>query len=467
MRGRGQLLATVVVVALVVAGAAFLQRDVGAKAFAPASSPAAPSGAWFCPHGGGAGWETTLEVANPGERPVDLRVTGISDARPATPSSYTVRPGTSILVPAASRSRASASVVEYFGGWVAAGWVSRAGGGENGVAAEPCSPSAGSRWLLPDGTTRLLQNTSKTHARVDNGWIVVMNPFASDAVVSLTLYTDDGAPVRPGKWTNVALKPRHAEAFYLNSQREGFATVSTVVDTKVGRVVASSLGVSDLGGVRASLGQLAPVPATAVLPGGADQGRSELVEVNTGTRAASLTGTVLGRRDPVPLSANDRERTNADAAQTIAITTDGVSALDLSVPPGTAVARRTFGKVSDQAATGPAVPATSWVVLPAVAGEPSHAGMVLTNAGQVPADVRLSYLPSGAESPPSPITVSVPPLRTVAVPSAFVQARPRSAVFAVASTGAFVPAAASYSFGIEGYGSYAVALGVPITGRRP
>jgi hypothetical protein len=294
-----------------------------------------------------------------------------------------------------------------------------------------------------------------------------MNPFASDAVFSLTLYTDDGAPVRPGAWTNVRLKPQRAEAFYLNSQRQGFGTVSTVVDAKVGRVVASSLGVSDLGGVRACLGQLAPAPETAVIPGGADQGHSDIVEMNTRSRAASLTGTVLGRGDPVPLSANDRDRTNAQAARTIAVTTDRPSALDVSVPPGAAVARRTFGKVSDQAATGPAVPAASWVVLPAVAGEPSHAGMVLTNAGQVAADVRLSYLSSGAEAPPSPVTVTVPPLRTVAVPADFVQARPRSAIVAVASRGAFVPAAASYSFGTEGYGSYAVSLGVPIPGGEP
>lgn len=461
MRGRGQLLATVLVVAAVAGAAIGLQREVGTRALSAAPAAAAPSGAWFCPHGGGTGWETTIEVANPGADPVRIRVTRMSEARPSPPRSYTVEPGTELLLPGPTPSRAAASLIEYFDGWVAAGWVAHAGGGEGGVAAEPCAATAGSRWLLPDGSTQLLESTARGHQQ-ENAWVVVTNPFASDAVFSLTLYTDKDAPVRVGAWTNKGLKPFRSMAFYLNDQRLGYGTVSTELEAKVGRVVASTLDISDLGGIRSSVGQLEPLPSTAVLPGAFDQGRSDLVVLNTTTERAQVSGTVLDRGDPRPLAGPDEGRTNGESAQTYPVTTDGPSALDLEVPRGGAVVRRTYGETSDQAATAPGAPARAWVILPAVGGRPSHAGIAVSNPGQETAEITLTYLTSGTEPPPEPITVRVPALRTVAVPSEFVQARPLGAILAVASSGTFVPAAASYSLGREGYAAYAVSLGVPV-----
>ncbi len=461
LRGRGQLVAAVLVVAAVAAAALGLQEEVGTRVLAGAAPPPAPSGAWFCPHGGGREWKTTIEVANPGADPVRLRVTRMSDSRPASPRSYTVEPGSELAIPAATPSRAASTLIEYFGGWVAAGWVSDAGGDEGGVAAEPCASTAGSTWLLPDGSTQL-EEASAGPRRQQNAWVVVMNPFATDAIFSLTLYTND-APVRFGGWTNVVLKPFRSVAFYLNDQRLGYATVSTAVDARVGRVVAATLDVSDLGGARSAIGQLAPVPSQAVLPGGAAQERTELATMNTAGEQTQLTGTVLGRAEPRPALGTDQGQTNAESAQAFALTTDPPSAIDLHVPRGTAVVRRTFGEVSDQAATPPGVPGSAWVVLPAVAGSPSHPGIVLANPGRRAAEVTLSYLPSGSGAQaPAPMTISVPALRTVAVPSAFVQALPSSAVLAIASEGTFVPAASSYSLGREGYAGYAVALGVPI-----
>jgi hypothetical protein len=462
MRGRGQLVVAVVVVSAAVLAALALERGVGVRALATGPPPAAPSGAWFCPHGGGKDWQRTLEIANPGSEDVRIRVTTLSESRPGEPEEYDVDPGAELLLPAESPSRASASMVEYFGGWVAAGWVSRAGGGEGGVAAEPCSPTAGRSWLLPDGSTQLAEDATGGRAQKQlQSWVVVMNPFAADAVFSLTLYADKDAPVRAGEWTNVVLKPFRTRAFYLNEQRLGYATVSTSVEAKVGRVVASSLGVSELGGVRSSVGQPAP-PADAVLPGGFDQGRTELVVMNPTAGDVQATGVLLGREEPVPVGQRDEGRAGTESAQTYPLSTDGPSALDLHVPTGAAVVRRTFGPVSDQGATGPGVPSRAWVVLPAVAGRPSHAGIVVANPGSEPVDIELSYLPSGAEPPPEPITVRVPGLRAVAVPSEFVQARPLGAILAVSTDGRFVPAAASSSLGREGYATYAVSLGVPI-----
>jgi hypothetical protein len=463
MRGRGQLVAAVLVVAAAAAAAVGLDRGVGVRALATAPPAAVPSGAWFCPHGGGKDWADTLEVANPGQQEVQIRVTTLSESRPSQPATYTVEPGTELLLPAQTPSRASSSVVEYFGGWVAAGWVSHAGGGEGGVAAEACSPTAGRTWLLPDGSTQLAEEASSGQARETlDSWVVVMNPFAADAVFSLTLYTDRDAPVRVGEWTRVSLKPFRSRAFHVNDQRLGYATVSTTVEAKVGRVVASTLDVSALGGIRSSLGQLAPAAPNAVLPGGFDQGRTELIMMNPALEEVRATGTVLGRGDPQPLGGQDEGRAGAESAETFPITTEGPSSIDVTVPAGAAVVRRTYGRSSDQAATGPGVPSRAWVILPAVAGRPSHAGAVVVNPGPDPVGIELSYLPSGTEPPPGPITMRVPGLRAVAVPSAFVQARPLGAILAIATAGTFVPAAASYSLGREGYAAYAVSLGVPI-----
>jgi hypothetical protein len=463
MKRRGQLLAAVLTVAAVVAAAVWLQHAVGTKAFAGPGTGVAPSGVWFCPHGGGTDWQNSVQVANPSAASVRIRVTTLSESRPGRAKTYTVVPGAELLLPEPSSSRAASTVVEYFGGWVAASWVAHAGGGETGVAAESCTPTAGQSWMLPDGSTQLANNTSGPQSRrALDSYVVVMNPFAVDAVFSLTLYTDKDAPVRAGTWTNVDLKPFRSRAFHLNDQRLGYSTVSATVEAKVGRVVASSLDVSALGGIRSAIGQLAPAPPTGVFPGGFDQGRTELVVMNPAGQQARATGTMIGKGDPTPLSGPDGDRANPNSAQTFAQTTDGPTSFVVKIPAGSAVVRRTYGESSDSAATGPGEPVGAWVLFPVLGGPPYHPGAVIANPGSNAIDVRLSYLPSGTEPPPGPITVHVPALRTVAVPSAFMQARPLAAILAVSTDGTFVPAEASYSLGLKGYAAYAVALGVPI-----
>jgi hypothetical protein len=463
MRGRGQLLAAFVTVLAVVAAGAWLQRDVGTRPPAGPAAASAPSGAWFCPHGGGPGWQRTIEVANPGDHAVGIRVTTLSEKRPTPPRSYEVDPGRELLLPADDAAREASTVVEYFGGWVAASWVTHAGGGETGVAAEPCSPVAGSRWLLPDGSTALDQNAPGPRARrTHDAYIVVMNPFAADAVVSITLYTDRSAPVSPGLWHDVDLKPFRSRAFHLNVQRLGFATVSAVVDASVGRVVTSSLDVSSVSGTRSSIGQRSPVPGEAIFPGGVDEGRTELVVMNPTPDPVQPSGTALGAAEPQPLSGPQGDRVDPVSAQTFPLTTRGPTTLDVGVPAGTAIVRRTYGVSSDSGASGPGVPARAWMLMPAIGGEPSHPGAVLANPGSTDLDVRLAYVPAGHQPPPAPITVHVPAFRTVAVPSAFVEAQPFGAIVATSTDGTFVPAEVSASLGVEGEAAYAVALGVPI-----
>jgi Family of unknown function (DUF5719) len=449
------LVALLVPVALL-AGAAYAVRDATPRTFAPAEEVPATSGAWFCPHGGGQkGWEVRLQVANPGERSATVRVRSLDGGKPGEPETLEVPAGGFIQVPVGSKGRERSSMVEWFGQWVAVGWLAHAGGGDGGVAAEPCAPAAGGRWFLPDGTTDVER---------DHDYVVVMNPFAREAVFSITLLSERKEPVRHGSLTDVALRPFRSVAFDLGDVVLGEPTVSALVDVSVGRVAAATLGVSDAGGIRSALGYLGTPPGGLTFPGGPDAGRTQLVVMSAGAdngARVSFGGDILVRGGPPQLFAGLAEASMpAASARTFPSTTSGPTSVRFTVSgQDVAAVRRTFGEVSDQAAVTGALPASSWIVLPAVAGEPSNPGLVLTNPGNEPAVVSLSFLSPG---PAEQISVSVPPGSTVEAPEGFLRVAPQAGVLAEAISGTFIPAAASYSLGHDGLATYAVALGIAI-----
>jgi hypothetical protein len=456
MRNRGQLLAALLVLAGVIVSAVYLDREVGARPLENAGVTGAPSGVWLCPHGGGSkDWDVRIQLANPGSEPVPVRVRTMTLAKPAPPEDHVVEPGSTLVIPVSSEGRESSTSVEYFGGFVAAGWIAHAGDDASGVAAEPCLPDSSPRWLLPDGTTA---------DKSADDYVVVMNPFATDAVISFTLLSDRRDPVRTEEWTNVTLKPYHSRAFRLNDKEVGETTVSTVVDVSVGRVAAATLGISTLGGIRSAVG-LPAGATTQILPGAADAGRTDLAVMSAGLERVSLSGTSLGAAETAqPLAALADAAPGGESARTIPLTTGSPTTLVVqAAEPDVAFARRTFGVASDQASTTGAIgPADAWIVLPSVIGQPSHPAIVLANPGQEPATLTLSALPGEGQSVPEPITVELPPMSTTLAPKAFVAGSSTSSVMIVASSGTFVASSASYALGREGYATFAVAMGVPI-----
>lgn len=454
MRARGQLLGAAIVLAIVLGAAYWAPRALGSRALSSGPGAAAPSGAWFCPHGGGKDWTVDLEIANPGSSAVPIRARGVSSGKPGAPIEAVVQPGSTLTLPAAGARRESSSMVEYFGGWVAVSWVAHAGGGETGTAAEPCASSAGARWFLPEAST----------LEGDDPYVVVMNPFAADAIFSLTIFTDRHAPIRTEEWTDVVLKPFHSTTFRLSEKALGYGAVSVLLDASVGRVAAADLDLSKGGGARASLGYLGMPPQTQILPGGADAGRTDLVVMTSGTEQVDLSGDLLEHDVTQPVAGLADASPPAESARTFPVTTAGPSTIVFHAGgAGVAAARRMFGVGSDQASTiGASAGARAWVILPAVAGHPNRPGLVLANPGSASITVTLTFLAGESSSPPAPVTVTVPPAGTSAAPKDWIAAAPRSAVLATATAGTFVPAAASYSLGLEGVATYAVALGVPI-----
>jgi hypothetical protein len=440
----------------VLVAATYADRELEPRTFDPGTDGAARSGAWLCPHGGGPqDWEVSLQIANPGPDPATVRVRSLGNGRPSEPEQIQVDPGSFVTVPVAADGRARSSMVEWFAQWVAVGWVAHAGGGEGGVASEPCAPSAGDRWFLPDASTEVEGNEE---------FVVVMNPFAREAVLSLTLLSERKEPVRQGELTDVVLKPYRSVVFHLNDVLLGERTVSTLLEVSVGRVAAATLAVSGTGGIRSALGYLGEPPPVLTFPGGADAGRTELLAMNGGsageTGRVELAGEILGTEGIQPFAGLAEASLPPGSARTFPATTSGASAVRISVTGEDAAAvRRTYGVVSDQAAITGAEPAAAWIVLPAVAGLPAVPGLVLANPNSEPVVVTLSYLEPG---PTERIEVTVPPGATIQAPKAFRLLAPQVAVLAEASSGTFVPAAVSYSLGREGLAAFAASIAIPM-----
>lgn len=450
---RTQALTALLLAAVLLGGAAYADRELGPQPPSEATGTSAASGVWYCPHGGGeTGWEVFLQIANPGETPARVRVRSFGPRRPDAAEEMTVEPRSSIRVPVPGDARSRASTVEWFDRWVAVGWLAHAGGGEGGVAAEPCADAAGTRWLLPDGTSETEDN---------DDYVVVMNPFARPAVVSMTLLSERDEPVRHGRLTNVEIRPFRSRAFSLAEVVLGERTVATMIEVSVGRVVAGTLGVDTGGGIRSSIGYLDAPPQEATFPGAADAGRTDLVVMNVADDRIGVLAELLERGSQAPFPGVEDLVPPASSGRTVPAPTEGATSVTFSAEaPAVAAARRTLGRVSDQGSTGGAAPASAWVILPAVAGSPSHPAVALANPGLEPAEVTFTRLGTGEET-----TLTIPPRRTSTMPKEFLEADPEAVVVAVAATGTFVPASTSYSLGREGFATYAVALGIPIPER--
>lgn len=446
MNGRAQgLLALALIAAAIVV--ATLAPPIDPRLPSPAAAGDLRSGLWFCPHGGGEDWRVALQVANPGDSEVMVRVTTFDEDGPGEHVDRTVPVGGTISVDVDATASETSSLVEYFGGWVAAGWVTRAGGRESGVAAEPCSPRTASEWYLPDAST--VEN------EVDS--IIVMNPFEADAVFTVTLLTPGREPTRTDQLTNVLVEGQHSTTVRLGRTLLGEATVSSVLTVSVGRVVAALLDITGETGIRSALGYAGMPEPGVVLPGGNDRGRSDLVVMVPGTETVALSGVQLGTGPAQAIPGLAEAQPPGGSARAFPVATAGASAL-VSTSIGVPTARRSAGAGDDEGSTIGAQPGSAWVVLPTVAGSPYDAAIVVANPGDSVATVTLRPLGYG----PSPITLLIPPGTVASAPRSFTEGIGDFAVLVIATSGTVVPVGASSSLGKDGRAGYAVALGVRI-----
>jgi Family of unknown function (DUF5719) len=449
---RIRALLVLVVLAAVVGGGVGL-RSSHQHALLTVTPVGAHSGAWFCPHGGGHGWHVELSVTNPGSEPIPVRITTLAKTESAAPRRIVVPKASSVRIPVKADTRGAGTELEYFGGWVGVSWIARAGGRESGIDAEPCSPTLGRTWYLPDNTT----------IRGEDAWAVVMNPTATPAIFSVHLDTEEQS-ILTRDWAEFVLKPERSVAFHVNQKALGRQTVAVEVLVDAGRVAAASLGATHQGGIRASLG-IPSLEEGVVLPGGPDTGRSELVVDDGGRRGAALQGTLVSRAGSQALGQLRGERLRPGLAKTFDVSDQPDAALSLSATngDGIAVARRSFGPGGDEGSTAGAAPTGAWVVSSGATGSRDTWRLVLSNPGRVTATVKLwLFSAAGLSSKLSPRLVRVPPGRTRAVAADFTTAARVGSILAVATTGTFVPLAASSTS--DGTG-YSTSVGVPVPTR--
>jgi hypothetical protein len=439
--------------ALVVVGGLALERELGVRPAAGAPE-FAPTGAWFCPHGGGEGMKGWVVITNPNPRPVRIRLTTFGPRGPVERRDFSV-PATSQQYRAVRTADArSATEVEHFGGSVAAAWVLQRTGSASATAASRCSPSSAPSWYAPDLPTGEGQTS----------YLVVMNPFAEDATFSVVFRTDQRLRVTPSDLspkvlaagTTIAVR---VNRFLLQAPKERILTAE--VQMKVGRVIAGSLSVSEDG-----IGTEVAVPLLArrwVLPAADFEGGTTINLMQPQNRPGHLT--VVGQ-------GLNEDRLLTDGPGTLSLEPEQVRAFGVQdssavgvvveVEPGAQVAaqRHVVGESGDPALIGGSLLSRSrWVVSPTLPPTGGRTTLVLENPGQDQAMITLELIGPEGTIPAGVFQhLTVSPGRSLTVDlGRIVGDQPVSALL-TATEGTVVAGAASNA---SDEGGYAATLGVP------
>jgi hypothetical protein len=449
--GRGWLAAAIAAIAIVGASAA---SRLGPATPDAATAGTALSTTWLCPHGGGPGWTGTIEIADPGDAGVHANITTFVGGEHKEVT-IDVPPHGEVLHEVPASARDASTRVDVFGGWAAVGWTVWSGGKESGLGAEPCTSQPGSSWAVVDGVTN-----RRTHP-----FVVVMNPFTTDAVIDVALFLEELPPVRSADWTDLPIDPGSSIALDLGAKKSGALgekIVGAQITATVGRVAASSLAVRQGGGIRSVLAT--PVLSNDwVLPtvGGSGTGTVSLLVPEESPIRYDVSQLAADNGSQGGGSSESRQAgTSAASSQTGGL---GPSAVAVHVTEGGPIAAglREEGLRDDEGATGgAAAPATGWVVLPTAFGIDPQPALVLVNDGATAVSATLTLLHEGGGSLGDTQEVSVPAGATVGVPGKFLREDHTAAVL-VSADGPIVALGA----GTAGSGDsarYAMALGVPI-----
>lgn len=229
MRHRRVALAVVLVAVVLVA---IVARNASARRTAspvvtPASATRADDGVWFCPgappqyqHRNG-----VVTFANIGTSSATIAVTDLPDKGNAARISFAVGARSTITKTRDQLGPPGALTVETFGSRVV---VEEGIEGVGAVDSASCAPSAASHAYFAAGTT--VQGVQQ--------WLVIDNPFASDAKVDVALQTDSGQR-RPDVLQGLDIVGRSRYVVALDTLAVRMARVAVEVDARLGTVVAT------------------------------------------------------------------------------------------------------------------------------------------------------------------------------------------------------------------------------------
>jgi hypothetical protein len=247
-------------------------------------APDAESSAWYCTGQSTAGGVSpgSLVLTNTTTRPVSATITAVTDsgatahAAVAVPASGVVAPP----IPALSGSWESETVITSGGGVAVTQTVSSSAGWSQA----PCQSTTSAWWYFAGGSTAGTNALS----------ISLLNPTSTPVVVDLSFLTPTGM-VHPINYQGIVLPAGQVAVENVTTEVQEVATVSTVVSTRTGRVVASA--VQQLVGPGGASGGLSLVPgapaarAQWAIPGAQEVagGTSEVDVFNPGTALETVT----------------------------------------------------------------------------------------------------------------------------------------------------------------------------------
>ncbi|MEA2550281.1 MAG: hypothetical protein QOE25_50 [Actinomycetota bacterium] len=452
--GRGQGLVAFVFAAAVVTGGLALDHGLGERAPAPAQSSAMDSGAWLCPHGGGSGWQGRLYLANPGTDPSTVRVTALTAKSDSVVRTVAVDPGTTVEVDVPATEAEASTYVEYFGAWVAAGWLTVSPDG-NGVGAERCAAAT-------DATTWYTANGGTPKGATSN--LVIMNPYGVNAIFDVVLFATDRAPVHQGNLTDVVLKPHRSMIVPLAQILPLEAAVGSEIDVHAGRLGVAALDTSVAHGVGAVLGTTR-LETSVTIPLLAGAGQRSLSLVVPGPDGIRFDGSSLDETSAQPTAGLSNVAQEAQTSQSYSVVTSGATGLRLTEEQGSTggfvASVVSLGEGTDPAETGGAPPAARLVVLPTVAGDPSKPGLVITDPGTAAVTVTLHAL---SASGPNDVTLDVAAGSSASAPIPFLSAAEDAGILITSTGGPVIAAGASESLGQMGIAAYAMAAGIAVPG---
>jgi hypothetical protein len=215
--------------------------------------PGAISTAWYCPGLPSAfpNRDQTITLSNLSSSAVDAAVTVQPDDQNAAPVTRTVsvpRESVRTFDRASFSVAAGPVVVEPFSSDV---MVSAGLETQDALATVPCANTASADWYFAAGTT----------VRGVSQWLVLDDPFSTEARVDVSLRTDEGLELLPGlQGIDVAGRSRVVVRIDQEAVRQ--ARIAIQVHAELGQVVAAQTlqfgAASGPTGVATSLGALAP-----------------------------------------------------------------------------------------------------------------------------------------------------------------------------------------------------------------
>jgi hypothetical protein len=277
------VLAVVVVIGLAVAGQDGDEPEpdallVGLGVTSAAPGPDAEGGVWYCGEGTsmpGEFADHSVIVANPTDTPMTAAVS-VYPETPVGSVSPSAAPQKVTLVVAA-KSEATLRLAEVVESQYTAALVEIGSGqaiveqrvqGPTGLDLMPCATRSSAVWHFAAGSTR-------RDARL---MFTLFNPFPDRAVVKFTFSTDEGIR-KPQSLRGVLVPARSLVVVDAADVVPRFASVSTTIESQVGRIVAGRLqlfdGADGLEGLTAGPGIPEPRMQWVLPTGPADSGMVE------------------------------------------------------------------------------------------------------------------------------------------------------------------------------------------------